>query len=208
MPRLLVSRNAMACLLVTVCWFVTGCTVLGGSSPTQIVADPSELMVSLTDLLGEDWNSAGYRVPTRLEDMKGRPSSLIFRIDQEVQHKDNYLAFIDYNIFVYRDERAASDRFSVQARTIYYDFQSQYKWREVETEASALHVDQIRFACKEISPEGSIQDVRCAALMRYGEVIVYMNIWKTRDSVEYLTFEKIYDIFRAVDRVLTSYRSQ
>jgi hypothetical protein len=197
----------MAYMLVTVCWFTTGCATWGGSIPTQSDIEPSDLMVNLPDILGEDWYSTGYGVPARLEDMKGRPSSLIYRVDQIAQHQDNYLAFIDYNIFVYRDERAASDRFSVQAATIYYDFQSQYKWLEIEIPESILHADQIRFACNEILPEVSLVDVRCAALMRYDEIILYMNIWKTRDSVEYLTFERIHEIFRAVDRVLTSYRS-
>lgn len=171
----------------------------GSKPPATIEADPSAYMLNLADVLGTDWQSTGSWLSSETEDYRGKWRNLLATGEQIAQHNDYYLAFIRYNLFEYTDAEAADERFFVQARSIFYTNSSSYIWDSLNIREFAPNAERRQAECTENIATVPEQEVRCAILLQYNRYIVYLNIWRVRNSNTYLTMDNIYTLIERVD---------
>lgn len=157
----------------------------------------------ILEILGSDWESQGIRDIVPLEDIKGRPSSLILGVREGVYniYNENHLAFVAYSVFAYTDVEAAQDRFEIQDDVIFFQFDhEQFRWSNSDLIQNVVHNAGERHAgCQSgIASDGELE-MRCAAVLRYGRYIVFVNMFPIRDDVEYIDDTLITNIFMAID---------
>jgi hypothetical protein len=169
--------------------------------------DLRNLVVNIPLVLGSNWSTDGSREPEPLEDFKGRPASLIGRADVEARHTDNYATFIDHSVLMYTSADSALERYDIQEQVIFYqrlDGRESYPWHDVNLGVD-LSADKQHIACKEIIPDDSLLDVRCTGLFLYGRYIAYVNMWTTRDGVQYISVQDMERLFSEIASTLPTH---
>jgi hypothetical protein len=166
--------------------------------------DLRSIVVNIPLILGNSWSTDGPREPQLLEDLKGRPPSLIGRADIEAGHIDNYATFIDHSVFLYVSAHDARERYDIQDEVIFYqlpDGRERYFWSNMNITTN-LNADEQHIACKEIIPDDLLLDIRCTGIFLYGRYIAYVNMWTTRDGVQYISTQEMERLFSEIDTTL------
>ena len=187
---------SIAILIVVIAYLITSRSRLPRQDVTYAILD-------IPSILGDSWNTTGVRQPEVLEDLEGRPSSLIGRAEIEARHEDDFAVFIDQLVFLYGEEDEALARYMIQDEVIFYEFPDRlerYPWNDIEI-GSNLNADEI------ISLVGMTMHLRwilaAPRFLLYGRHVVYFNMWTMRNGIEYISIQDMESLFNEIDAILS-----
>lgn len=178
--------------------------ILITSRPRLPRQDVRYAILDIPSILGDSWNTTGVRQPELLEDLAGRPASLIGRAEIEARREDEFAVFIAQFVFLYAEEAEALTRYVIQDEVIFYEFPDRperYPWKDIEIGLN-LNADEYHIACRD--DDASALNTRCTAILLYGRHVVYFNMWTMRNGIEYISSQDMDRIFSEIDAILTS----
>ena len=189
--------------LISIAILIVAIAYLIISRPRLPRQDVTYAILDIPAILGDSWNTTGVRQPELLEDLTGRPSSLIGRAEIEARHEDDFAVFIAQFVFLYAEEDEALTRYMIQDEVIFYEFPDRlerYPWNDIEI-GSHLNADEYHIACRD--DNASALDTRCTAILLYDRHVVYFNMWTMRNGMEYISIQDMESLFDEINVILS-----
>lgn len=151
--------------------------------------------------LGADWISTELSQSAPLEDLKGRPRSLLKRTSMAIYNTNNRLAFIRISVMTYSDKESASERYTIQDEVIFFQLdRAVYRWHHTHiVETSTSYTDKNNAKCLSVRKSEGLQNIQCLAILQYKHHIVVVNMFPHRDYQQYLDWNEISQIFEVID---------
>jgi hypothetical protein len=161
--------------------------------------DSQKYVIDFSPLLGEEWEVSD---PVRNDEdivgwdvnVAGRTFLTTYRLQGE--------GAVTHEVISYPNVEVALARYLKQEALVFvYDYgvppsRQDYSYEDVTFSINTNpHADKQRIACKVIRKI----EVQCAGLFLYGNHVVFVNTYRVRNFVEYVTMVDLQRIFSAID---------
>jgi len=170
-------------------------------APLTPVATPYISFSEIQTLLGHEWVSVERWQYEPLEDLKGRPRSLLKRTGEGFYHVDNRLAFIRISVMIYSDKISAAERYKTQDDVIFYQLdRQQHRWSDTHIVKQATsNANSHHAKCKYISDDNRLKEIHCSAILQYAHYVIVVNMFPHRDYQQYIDEAKMVQMFEIID---------
>jgi hypothetical protein len=168
--------------------------------------DSEKYVIDFSPLLGEEWEVS--RPFQDDESIVGWDFNVAGRTVLSTYYSSAHLAYVTQHVISYpNDETALKGYLEVEERVIVYDYgvpisRQDYSYKDIRFPANTnSHADKQRIACKVVS---KLNNTECVGLFLYSNHVIFADIFRVRNSVEYLTMADLQKIFSAIDEKMVS----